>query len=241
MADKKATQSTEEAEVVIRKAQDFWDKYSKPITYVGSAIIIIIAAWYGYLFFIKNPNEQAAAKMIFPAEGLFGKMATTGFNKDSVNIVLNGGSFDGGNVSGLLKVISKYGGTGAGNRARYMAGACYLQIGEFDKAIKYLKEFDSHGADQLESRAYIMLGHAYSEKNNKEDALSYYEKAASVNEKDEALSSDALMMAATYASVVGNDEKAIALFKELKEKYPNSTPAKSGEADKYLAKMGILK
>lgn len=241
MADKKATQSTEEAEVVIRKAQDFWEKYSKPVTYVGSAIILIIAGWYGYLYFIKNPNEQAAAKMIFPAENLFGKMAASGFNKDSVNIVLNGGSFDGMNVSGLLKVMTKYNGTEAGNRARYMTGACYLHIREFDKAIKYLKEFDSHGADQVESRAYMLLGHAYAEKNNKEEALDYYEKAASVNEKDEALSADAMMMAATYAEAVGNEAKSVSLFKELKEKYPASNAVKSGEVDKYLAKLGVLK
>lgn len=241
MADKKATQTTDEAEVVIQKAQNFWETYSKPITYVGSAIIIIIAGWYGYLYFIKNPNENAAAKMIFPAENLFGKMASSGFGKDSVNIALNGGTFDGMNVTGLLKVISKYGGTEAGNRARYMSGACYLQIGEFDKAIKYLSEFKGHGAHQVESRAYIMMAHAYAEKNKKEEALEYYEKAASVNEKDEFISADALMTAAAYAESIGKEDKSISLYKELKEKYPAYGAVKSGEVDRYLAKLGVLK
>ena len=113
-------------------------------------------------------------------------MTTTGFNKDSVNIVLNGGATsDGKMVTGLLKIINSYGGTKSGNLAKYMTGASYLQIKEFDKAIKYLKDFEGHGAHQVQSRAYIMLGHAYAEKNDMDNALKYYKKAASENEKDE--------------------------------------------------------
>lgn len=241
MADKKTTIVSDDAELVVLKAKSFWEKNSKIISYLGLVIIAVIVGWYSYNNFIKLPKEKSASEAIFPAENLFGAMATAGFNKDSVNKVLNGGVVDGTTITGLLKVISKFSGTGAGNRANFMAGACYLHINEYDKAIKYLKEFDANGAHQIESRAYVMLGHAYAEKNNKSEALSYYKKAASVNEKDEAISSDALMLAANYAEANGDSKEAIALFEKLKEKYPASSPVTSGEVDKFLARLGVIK
>lgn len=225
---------------VIVKAKGFWANYSKPIIYVGGAMILILAAWFGYQNLVKVPKEKKAAEVIFPAENLFDKMATAGFNKDTVNIVLNGGTADGMNVTGLLKIINTYSGTAAANRAAYMTGASYLHIKEFDKAIKYLKEFDGNGATQVQSKAYIMLGHAYAEQKKTDDALSYYKKAASaVNAKDEGLAGDAFLMAASYAEATGKSKEAIELYQQLKDKYPANTAVQSGEVDKYLAKLGV--
>ena len=242
MAEKKNVVTTQVAHTddVLVKAKGFWANYSKPIIYVGGAMILILAAWFGYKNYVKAPKESKASEVIFPAENLFDKMATTGFNKDTVNIVLNGGNADGINITGLLKIMNTYSGTEAANRAAYMIGASYLQIKEFDKAIKYLKEFDANGANQVQSKAYIMLGHAYAEKKNNDEALSYYKKAASaVNDKDEALAGDALLMAASFAEAVGKSKEAVEIFKELKEKYPANAAVQSGEVDKYLAKLGV--
>lgn len=234
------TTVTPEAEVVIKTAKGFWEKYSKMIIIGGSAVILLIAGYYGYMNLVKLPKENSAKEMIFPAEKLFDQMATSGFNKDSVNIVLNGGNLEGSNVTGLLKVISQYGGTEAGNRAKYMAGASYLHIGEYEKAIKYLKDFNGKGAHQIQSRAYLLLGHANAELKKTDDALSFYQKAASVNEKDETMTADALMIAATYASVTGKSKQAIELFTKLKEKYPSNSSVMNGDVDKHLASLGQL-
>ncbi|MBC7537063.1 MAG: tetratricopeptide repeat protein [Ferruginibacter sp.] len=243
MADTKETTTTvigpENNEALV-KARSFWDKYSKPIIYAGSAVILVIAGWLGYQNFIKIPKEKEANAQIFPAEAIFDKMATTEFNKDSVNIALNGGSVEGRKVTGLLKLISKYDGTPAANRAKYMVGASYLQLKEFDKAIKYLKDFDGNGAGQVESAAYLMLGHAYSEQKKTEDALSYYKKAADVNARDESLSPNALLIAASYANEIGKSKDAIELYRKLKDKYPTSASVTNGEVDKQLAKLGEM-
>ncbi len=238
MADKNTTTTTELPEVVTR-AKGFWDKFSKPITYVGSAIIVLIGGWYAYQNFIVLPKEKKASELIFPAESLFDKMAGASFNKDSVNLVLNGGNNNGTNITGLLKVISQYGGTPSGNRAKYIAGASYLHIREFDKAIKYLKDFDGNGADQIQSKAYILLGHAYAEKKNTDEALSYFKKAASVNEKDESITPYALLMAASYAQTTGKNKDAVELYKELKDKFPTYAAVSSGDVEKQLASLGV--
>ncbi len=222
-------------------SNNFWDKYSRPIIYVGSAFIIAVGAWFGYKEFIQKPNEIKANEMIFAAENIFDKMATGGFSKDSSVIVLNGGTLGEQNITGVLKVASEYGGTGAGNRARYIAGATYLHLKEFDKAVKHLKEFDAHGASQVESKAYLMLGHAYAEQNKSGDALDAYKKAANVNRKDEGITADALNMAASYADAIGKTDEAVKLYGELKENFPLHSAVRSGDVDKYLARLGQLK
>ena len=166
-------------------------------------------------------------------------MANTGFNKDTVNIVINGGNVEGSKVTGLLNIVNSYGGTAAANRANYMIGASYLHIKEFDKAIKYLKEFEGNGASQVQSKAYEMIGHAYAEQKKTDDALSYYKKAATVNTKDESVTPDALLLAASYAVKIGKTAEAIDLFKKLKNEYPANNAVVGGEVDKNLAKLGV--
>lgn len=242
MADTKAkvttTAETSGNHEVIQKAKGFWDRYSKPITYVGGAIILAIAGWYSYLNFVKLPKEKAANEMIYAAEAIFDKMASTSFSKDSVNIVINGGALEGKKITGLLKVISTYEGTPSGNRAKYMTGACYLQIKEFDKAIKYLKEFDGNGAAQVQATAYKMIGDAYAEQKKTEDAFTYYKKAIAADENDETITPGMMLIAASYADVSGKTKDAIDLYKQLKEKFPAFGSVSNGEVDKQLARLG---
>ena len=221
--------------------KNFWEEFSKPIIYVGGALILLLGAYFAYQKLVKEPKEMDAAAVIFPAESLFGKMTQTSFNKDSVNIVLNGGVIDGVNVTGLLKVASKYSGTLNANRAEYMIGACYLHIKEFEKAIQHLKEYNSNGATQVEIKKYILLGNAYAEQNKKDDALNAYKKAASINEKDEAFTADALITAASYAEFIGQPKEAIELYQKAQDKYPTFPAVQSGEVEKQLAKLGVTK
>jgi len=220
------------------KAKSFWAKNSKIVVYGGVAVILILASYIGYEKLIKEPKELKAAETVFLAENIFDKMASTGFNKDSVNIVLNGGVLDGANITGLLKVINNYGGTKTADRATYMVGACYLQIKEYDKAIKYLNDFNGGEAMQIKSKAFLMLGHAYAEKNKVTEAMGAYKKAAEVNTKDEAITPDALMVCGAYAEYNNKNAEAIEFFKKLKENYPLYSAVSSGEVDKHLARLG---
>lgn len=238
MAEKKVIATTENE--IVTRGRGFWENYSRAIIIAGSLIILLIAGWYGYKEFILKPKEKKANEAIFQAESLFDKMASSnGFNKDTSIFVLNGNRDM--NVTGVIKVIRDYGGTKAGNRANYIAGATYLHLKEFPKAIKYLEEFDAEGAYQVKSKAYIMLGHAYAEQNKTADALEHYKKAAGVNTKDEGITADALFMAASYADAINNKKEAIDLYSRLKTDYPAYVSVKSGDIDKYLARLGILK
>ncbi len=228
-----------ENNMVLESTKKFWETNSKKISIAGIAIILLAAAWIGFNKYGQSQDEKAN-EAIFLAEDLFGKMTNSSFNKDSVNIVLNGGDFNGYKVKGVLKVISEFGSTPTADRARFMAGACYLHIKEFDKAIKYLKEFDSHGASQIENRSLLMIGHAYAEKKNVAEAMNYYKKSAESNEKDETFASDSWMTYARFAEANGKTSEAIEAYKMLKSNFPTNAIVTSGEVDKHLARLGEL-
>jgi tetratricopeptide (TPR) repeat protein len=231
MPDKKVHKK--EADVV-EKARGFWEDYNKPVTYIGSAIIILFAAWMVYKYMFKIPKEEKADKIVFVTQKYFTDFTNA---TDSAKIllatkVLNG---DGANP-GALKIINQYSGTPAANLCEYYAGACYLHLGQFAKSMQYLKNFDANGATQIESRSLGMLGDASAELNKNDDALNYYKKAATVNEKDEFTSSEFLFRAALFAQSTGKTKEAIDLFKKIKTDYPLSQ--KASDVDRYLAKLG---
>ncbi|MFM2360479.1 MAG: hypothetical protein RLY16_2472 [Bacteroidota bacterium] len=235
MADSKVTVENIEANETVEKVKDFWSKFSKPIIFIGLAVIVLGGGYLAYKNLYKLPNEEKAADLIFPAEKIFDKMTQTGFNKDSINIVLNG---DKGSITGMLTVISKYGGTDAGNRAHYIAGACYLHSKDFNNAIKHLKDF-STPATQVQTVAYLMLGDAHAELNKNEEALSYFQKAIGVNSKDEFMTAEALYKAALFAEATNKTKEATEWYQKIVNDFPKS--AHVSDADKALAKLGIVK
>ncbi|MBK8494847.1 MAG: tetratricopeptide repeat protein [Chitinophagaceae bacterium] len=240
MAEKQVIAEQAVAVDVVERAKGFWVANSKIIIIVGTAVILLLGGYLGYKYLVQIPNEKKANDLVFPAEKLFGLMAgSSSFNKDTVNMVLNGDKATG--VTGLLKIASSYSGTKSGNRAEFMIGATYLQLKQYDKAIKHLKEFDGNGADQIQSKAYILLGHAYAEQKKTDDALDYYKKAGNISGLDEGMASEALFIAGRYAEALGKEKEAIVIFQNLKDKYPATQRVSSGEVDKYLASLGVVK
>ena len=231
MADKKA--QIKEVDVV-EKARGFWEDYSKPISYTGSAIILIVAAWLIYKYMFKVPEQEKADKVVFVTQKYFSEFTNA---TDSAKILLATKVLNGDGINpGALKIINQYSGTPAANLCEYYAGACYLHLGQFEKSIKYLKDFDANGATQIKSRALGMMGDASAELNKNDDALSYYKKAADVNTKDDFTSSEFLFRAALFAESTGKTKDAIDLFKKIKTDYPLTE--KAADVDRYLARLG---
>src|SRR6202789_1252122 len=159
----------------IAEIQNVWDRYGKQASYVLLAIIVIAAGFFAYRNLVSEPNEKQATEAMFRAEQYY--------RLDSARLALNGDNIN----AGFLKIISRYGGTKAANLAAYYAGSCYLKLGDFNNAVRYLKDFST--PDQLvQERAYGLLGDAYSEQNKKEEAAEQYKKAGTSFEKDELFS-----------------------------------------------------
>lgn len=205
------------------RAQQFWTKNSKWIVYGVIALIVLLGAFFAYRNFVQVPNEQKAVEAMFKAEEYY--------RMDSARLALNG---DGAN-QGFLKIISKYGGTKAGNLAKFYAGSSYLKIGDFNNAIKYLKDFKTD--DKLVSvRATGLLGDALAESGKKKEAVDQYAKAGKMYPEDIANSPEYLFRAGLLYQELGNNDKAVEMFSVIKEKY--STSQQGRDIDKYLARLG---
>ncbi|MDQ6845361.1 MAG: tetratricopeptide repeat protein [Bacteroidota bacterium] len=222
---------------VIQRARGFWANYGKPVMYISSAIIILLGGWLVYKYMFQIPKEEKANDQVFITQKYFSDFSNA--SADSVKLMLAAKCLNGdGTNPGALKIINKYSGTAAANLCNYYAGACYLQLKQFDKAIKFLKDFDADGATQIKSRAFGMLGDANAELKKNDEALDYYKKAANVDDKDEFTSSEFLFRAALFAQVTGKTKEAVELFKKIKDEYPLSE--KAADVDRYLAKLGDL-
>jgi predicted negative regulator of RcsB-dependent stress response len=215
--------STEEK--VVDSARDFWGKNNKVITYVLVGLVVIFGGYFAYKNFYKSPAEAKATEAIWKAEDYY--------RQDSFQLALNG---DGVN-SGFLKAITKYSGTKAGNLSKFYAGSCYMQLGDFNNAIKHLKDFSTSQVE-VKLRATGLLGDAYSELGKKEEAIDYYKKAGTLFDKDDVNSPEYLFRAAMLNQQLGKNKDAIELLHMIKDKYPTSQRA--ADVDKYLGKLGDL-
>jgi tetratricopeptide (TPR) repeat protein len=210
---------------VVLKAKNFWTQYQKPLLTIITVVVVAIAGWLGYKNYIVAPKETEAQNAMWKAEQYF--------RADSLNLALNGDKFN----HGFTYIINNYGSTKSGNLAKYYAGVCYLRTGNFNKAVDNLKDF-STSAKQIQMMAYGALGDAYSELNKNDDAVNYYKKAANEFTDDANMSSEYLFRAALKLETLGKNSEALDLYKELKEKYPNTE--RGFGADKYIYRLSII-
>ncbi len=208
------------------RAQQFWNKNGKFLVHGFAAIVLLVGAYLIYQNYVKEPEEQKASEAMWKAEDFY--------RMDSVRLALNGS----GANQGFLRIISKYGSTKAGNLARFYAGSCYMKLGDFNNAIKQLKEFKTD--DQLlQVRAAGLLGDAYAEAGKKNEAVESYRKAGTIFEEDNINSPEYLFRAGLLYETMGKNPDAIEMYSIIKQKYP--TTQRGIEIDKYLARLGKVK
>ncbi|MBI2275549.1 MAG: tetratricopeptide repeat protein [Chitinophagaceae bacterium] len=220
------TEKHEETNQALVRAQGFWQKFQKPVLIIVAAVVLVAGGWYGYNEYILKPKEEKAADALFKAQQHFAM--------DSSNLVLNGD----GQSKGVLYVLKNFSGTKAANLCNYYAGVSYLKLGDFNNAVKYLKDFSTE-AKQIQLMAYGCLGDAYAELNKKDEAVENYKKAGHTFDKDESNSAEYLFRAALLQETMGKNKEALELYKEIKEKFPRTE--KGFQADKYIYRLSIEK
>jgi TolA-binding protein len=227
--DKMAKKKTEhvdniqELESALTKTEQFIEDNQKMISYVVGGIILLVAAYLGFHKFYLQPKEEEATSQMFMAENYF--------EKDSFNLAINGD----GNYLGFLDIVDDYGITKAANRANYYLGISYLHLGQYEEALDYLNDFDTDDL-LLAPVAEGAKGDAYLELGESDNALKQYKKAYSISDNE--LTAPVYMMkAAKLLESMDELEDAMALYQEIKTKYPESTEATN--VDRYIARVKI--
>lgn len=215
---KKETEKPILADEVLGKSEAFVIKHKNKFIGVIAAIVVIVAGYLAYNTFVAEPREAEAAKAIFKAEQYFvnGEFETA-LNGDGVN-------------AGLLQVIEENGGTDAANLAYAYAGLCYAQLENYDEAINYLKEFD--GDDKLVApMVKYALGNCYAHKDNIDKAIKLVLDAAD-DAKNITVSPKCLFDAAAMYEKQGKADKALELYKRIRNEYPQSPEA--ADIDRFI-------
>ncbi len=226
MSDIKNREHLEHEINPIDKWKHFQEKNGKK-TGIGLALfLILILGYFGYKQYILDPKEKQASESMFRAEDYY--------RADSIRLALNGDAVN----AGFTKIISRFKGTKAADLAMFYAGSCYLKLGDFNNAVKYLKDFKT-SAIQVQAKAYGLLGDAYSELNKKEEAVEQYKKAGTYFEEDEVISPEYLFRAGYLYESMGKNQDAIAMYQLIKTKYPASP--RGFDIDRYLARLGVVK
>ena len=215
---------TEERIVAVEEAlsssEQFIEKNQKILTYLVGGIIVIILVFFGYKKYVMTPKEKAAEVAIFNAQYYF--------DQDSLDLALNG---DGINA-GFLEIIDDYGSTKGGNLAKYYAGICYMNKGEYETAIDYLSKFSA--SDQvLSSMALGAMGDSYMQLGDANKAADFYVKAANKNRND-FVTPAFLVKAAWSYEVMGNWQKALDTYEGIKKDFPKTKEAR--DMDKFIAR-----
>ena len=208
----------------VSKSEQFIEKNWKLIVYIAVAILLVVVAIFAIKKFVSEPRQAKANEAIFVAEQYLA-------NQD-YNAALYGDSTATDKYGiGFLKVIDKYGSTKAGKRARYEAGICYLRLGQYQEALKYLDKYN--GKDQLTPvMNEMMKGDAEAELGNNDAAIKHYTKAAKMD-KNPITAPFALFKAGVANLVKGDNAKAVDCFQQVKDDYPESSLF--GEMDSFIA------
>ncbi|MDD7914211.1 tetratricopeptide repeat protein [Polaribacter ponticola] len=206
------------------KSEQWIEKNSKPLFTALVAVVVIFLAFLGYNKYVSEPNElEASNELAFPRK-YFDEAANAGSGIDSLlNLGLEGA--DG--KYGFLDIANSYSGTDAGNLANYYAGVSYLQMKQYDKAIEFLSKFNSD--DEILAPVSLgAIGDAFSDIDQQEDALDYYEKAANKKANDYTTPLF-LFKAGQTALSLKKYSKAEQLFTQIKENYSKSDQGKDIE------------
>jgi TolA-binding protein len=221
-------ESTQDQEFMVTEAigktEHFINQNRKSLGIIFGALLLAVG---GYLFYQKvyvANKEKDAQVLLFQAEKYLGT--------DSLKLAINGD----GNNPGLEEIADQYGMSPSGNLAKYYLGMSYLKLKDYDKAIEVLRSYDAK--DQVTGAlVYGAIGDAYSEKNEKDEAISYYKKA--ISEKPNDFTTPIMMMKLAVAyEATGDYKEAKEVYQRIKKEYASST--EGAQADKYIARADAM-
>lgn len=198
-------------EQTLTKTEQFLENNAKQVGIAVGAVVAVVLAFFAYNTYVVAPKvAESGTEMA---------QAIKWFEADSMELALNG---NGANY-GFLDIIDEYGSTPAGNSAHYYAGLAYYALGEFQNAIE---ELDSYSASNTATGAMALgvIGDAFVELGQMDDAADFYQKAA--KSTDNSFTTPLFLWKAGLAlEAIDESSKAVKLYETIAEEYPESRQA----------------
>lgn len=216
------------------KTEEWVARNQKFIYIIVGLAAVVILGYLGYQRWVQEPRELEAANEMFQAQRYFDDaLSRSGAQSDSLyNMALTGGA----GKFGFLDIIDDYGNTSAGNLANYYAGFAYLHTNRYQEAIEHLEDFSSSD-EILAPLAKIGIGDAFMQLEQPEEALSYYDGAASMRSNN-FTTPKALLKAAITAIELGRGERAAEYLNRIEDEF--STTPEAERVPVYLGRAQAM-
>jgi tetratricopeptide (TPR) repeat protein len=196
------------------------ERNPKIILGVVGVLVLIVGGYFGFRYWVDSRDAEAQKEMF---------QAVRYFEADSLNLAFKG---DGNNL-GFEQIIEDYKWTAAANLANYYAGVINLKQGKFQLAVFYLEDFSSD--DMLvQARAYSLLGDAYMELKEYDQAAKYYSKASN-HEPNKYFTPSYLMKEALAYEKLNQTDKAVKAYDRIINEFWDSSEFQN--ARKYKARL----
>lgn len=206
-------------EETVSKTEKFFNENKNLIYGCLIAVLVVGLGILAWSRFYAQPRRVEAAAQMYHAE--------QSFAEGNYELALSGDD----NNPGFVEIADTYGRM-AGEAVYLYAGVSALHTGNYEDAIQYLKKY--RGKDQiLAARAQACIGDAYVGLEDYKAALGWFEKAAKTS--DDLFSATYLLKAGVTAEKLGDNGKALAAYKQIKDKYPQSIEGM--DIDKYISRI----
>ena len=203
------------------RAEGFVKKYRNAL--LGVMAVLVIGA--AYLFY-KDYQSQKLGEEAGPEMS----QAQIWYSSGEDSLAL----FGDGLSKGFLEIIDNYHGTRPANLSNYYAGTLYLKLSDYDNAIKHLSAFDGGASRTVGANAELLLGHAYAQSGDTENAANAYKSAANGVDNN-TLTPFYLKTAGDYHSTLSKFKEAEGFYLRIKQEYPNSEEAQ--DIDRFIVSV----
>ena len=204
-------------EETLNKSEAFFLKYQKAIIGDVVALIVIVAGWVAYDYYVAAPAAEKSSTALAKGQEYFAN--------NQFELALNG---DSTGYAGFLKLAAEYGGN-EGNLANLYTGLCYANLDKWDEAVKYLEKFSSKGDQMISPAVEGALGNAMAHLDKLDEAVKHLKKAAEMADNN-SLSPTFLIQAGEILESQGKKDEALKLYQKVKDKYYNSMQYQSIDA-----------
>lgn len=204
---------------VSSQGEDFLKGPGKFILIGIVGVAVLIGGYFAYKTLVVGPKDVKSVEALYMAEHYL-------LDKEDFATAINGDANGAKGLESLAK--SSYAG---GEIAKYNLGIAYLNNGQYNEAIKALKDVDFDD-DVLGTQALGMIGDAYMELGDAKNALDFYTKA--YKNRDNTLTTPMFMMkAAQSMEILDKSADAVKVYEKLISDYPFAK--EKDNAEKYLA------
>ncbi|MDE7408059.1 MAG: tetratricopeptide repeat protein, partial [Muribaculaceae bacterium] len=185
------------------------------IMWVSVAVAAVVLCVIGYVYGYRTPKIATGNKAMRVADH-----AMLLENNDSTALAQ------------YQLVADKYG-FDAGNRAKLSAAILLYQKGEYAEALNYLKSY-SPSESIIGAAAASLEGDCNVNLDNNSAAVSCFKKAVKLSDDNPAYTPLFMMKLATVYMADKNYSEAVAIYKEIKAKYPTYAMQTGTDIEKYI-------